>query len=57
MDYDQVDKRRFFEAAAVAVVAGLAVSGKTAAARLVVNQISELWDEIEHQCPKKESDR
>ncbi len=47
------EKRKFLEATSVSIAVARIINGdKHQEARSVVNYAGELWDEIEHQCPR-----
>jgi hypothetical protein len=54
--FDQRDKRRFMEAAAMAILHADATRGGNRSAREVINKVGEVWDELEAQCPVTEDD-
>lgn len=51
---DSYERRRFVEAASIAMLVATSFAGRMAKAKDVVNEALELWDELEHQLPKKE---
>lgn len=56
-DSDNYHKRRFLEMAVCAMLTNSHNTNVSAPSRVLVNRASELWDEIEHQCPKKDDER
>lgn len=51
------EKRRFIEAASMAILHASITRGLNIPTRDVVNRAMELYDEVEHQVPNKENDR